>query len=206
MRAGLDLFEIGLELGLGLLPVDAELLQQLFEGRGVPVELRKLVGMGAERQRRELAVGHDRQRVDLVDRLADPLVLVERGDAAGVVADHHVGLGFLDRDLDLAVDGEGAGELALADDVAEAEAAAVVPGGIVDHLGAERLQQAGGDGDAVAVHHGVVVDHVLRHHLVDVAGRMDGGADAGDVDLSGAPGCARASHAATRSSGRSPPG
>ena len=151
-------------------------------GRGVPVQLRQLVGMGAERERGELAVGHDRQRVDLVDRLADPLVLVERGDAAGVVADHHVGLGFVDRHLDLAVDGEGAGELALADDVAEAEAAAVVPGRIVDDVGAQRLHQAGGDGDAVAVHDGVVIDHVLRHHLVDVAGRMDGRADLADVD------------------------
>ena len=98
------------------------------------------------------------------------------------MADHDVGLRLLDGYLDLAVDGEGAGEFALADDVAEAEAAAVVPGGIVDHLGAEGLQQAGGDGDAVAVQHGVVVDHVLRHHLVDVAGGVDGGADAADVD------------------------
>ena len=73
-------------------------------------------------------------------------------------------------------------ELALADDVAEAEAAAIVPGGIVDHLRAERLHQAGGDGDAIAVHHRVVIDHVLGHHLVDVAGRMDGGADFADVD------------------------
>ena len=39
-------------------------------------------------------------------------------------ADHHVGARFLDRDPDLAVDREGARELALGDDVAEAEAAA----------------------------------------------------------------------------------
>ena len=60
-------------------------------------------------------------------RFGDPLVLVEGRDAAGIVADHHVRLGFLDRDLNLAVDGERARELTLRDDVAEAKAAAVVP-------------------------------------------------------------------------------
>ena len=70
------------------------------------MQLRQLVGMRAERERRELAVGQDRQRIDLVDRLADPLVLVERGDAAGVVTDHDVGLRLLHRYLDLAIDGE----------------------------------------------------------------------------------------------------
>ena len=91
-------------------------------------------------------------------------------------------LRFLDRDLDLAVDGEGARELALGDDVAEAEAAAVVPGLVVDHLRAERWINAGRDGDAVAVEDVVVVDRVLRHHLVDVARRMDRRADGGGVD------------------------
>jgi hypothetical protein len=149
----------------------------------MPVQLRQLVGMGAKRQGGELAVGHHRKGIDLAHRLADPLVLVERGDAAGVVADHHVRFRLIHRDLDLAIDGEGPGEFALADDVAEAEAAAIVPGGIVDHLGAERLQQAGGHRDAVAVQHIVVIDHVLGHHLVDMARRVHGRADVRDVDF-----------------------
>ena len=92
------------------------------------MQLRQLVGMGTKRERGELAIRQDRQRIDLVHRLADPLVLVERGDAAGVVADHDVGLRFLHRHFDLAINGEGTGEFALPDDVAEAEAAAIVPG------------------------------------------------------------------------------
>jgi hypothetical protein len=67
--------------------------------------------------------------------LADPLVLVERRDATGVVADHHVGARFVDCVADLTVDRERARELALRDDVPEAEAATVVPRRVVDHLG-----------------------------------------------------------------------
>ena len=138
--------------------------------------------MGAADQRRELAVGQDRQVVGLAGGLADPLVLVQRRDAAGVVADHHVRPRLLHRDLHLAVDREGAGELALGNDVAEAEAAAVVPGRIVDHLGAQGADHAGRDRDPVPLQDIVVVDRVLRHHLVDVAGRVDGRADGAGVD------------------------
>ena len=72
----------------------------------MPVKLGKLVGVRAQRKGGELAVGHNRKRVNLADGLADPLVLVQRGDAAGVMADHHIGASFLDGHLDLAVDGE----------------------------------------------------------------------------------------------------
>ena len=61
--------------------------------------------------------------------------------------------------------------------MAEAEAAAIIPGRVVDDVGAERLHQAGRHGDAVAFENGIVIDRVLRHHLVDVAGRMDRRAD-----------------------------
>ena len=130
----------------------------------------------------ELAVGQDRQLHRPVAGLADPLVLVEGRDAAGVVADHDVGLGLLDGDPHLAVDREGAGELALRDDVAEAEAAAVVPGRIIDDLGAERFHDAGGHRDPVAAQDVVVVDRVLGDHLVDMAGWVDGRADMAAID------------------------
>ena len=147
------------------------------------MQLHDLERVRAAGERGELAVCHHRQLDGLAARLADPLVLVQRGDAAGVVPDHHVGVGFFDGDADLAIDRERAGELALGDDVTEAEAAAVVPGRVVDHLGAERLHDPGGHGEPVAAEDGVVVDRVLRHHLVDVARGMDGGADAAAVDL-----------------------
>ena len=206
LLAGLHLVEIGDELGLLRLPVDAELLHQRLGRRRMPVRLHDLVGMRAAHQRSELAVGENRQIDFLAHRLADPLVLVERRDAAGVVADHHVGMRLVDRDADLAVDRERAGEFALGNDVAEAEAAAVVPRRVVDHLRAERLHQPGRHRDAIAVQHGVVVDHVLRHHLVDVARRVDGGANLAAIDLLQSRDRARASRAATRSSGRPPRG
>ena len=180
--AGLDLLEIGLEFRFRRAPVDAQLLHQRL-GRGrVPVRLDDLERMGAADQRRELAVCQNGQVVVLAGGLADPLVLVQRRDAAGVVADHHVGPRLFHRDLDLAVDGEGAGELAFGNDVAEAETAAVVPGRIVDHLGAQRIHDTGRDGNPVSFQDIVVVDRVFRHHLVDMAGRMDGCADAAGVD------------------------
>ena len=146
------------------------------------MRLDDLERMGAADQRRELAVCQNGQVVVLAGGLADPLVLVQRRDAAGVVADHHVGPRLFHRDLDLAVDGEGAGELAFGNDVAEAETAAVVPGRIVDHLGAQRIHDTGRDGNPVPFQDIVVVDRVFRHHLVDMAGRMDGCADAAGVD------------------------
>ncbi len=98
------------------------------------------------------------------------------------MTDHHVGLRLFQRDPQLAVDGERARELALRDDVPEAEAAAVVPGRVIDHLGAERLEKTGGDGDAVAFEDVVVVDRVLGDHLVDMAGWVDGRADMAAID------------------------
>jgi hypothetical protein len=53
------------------------------------------------------------------------------------VRDSTSGFGLLLHDLDLALHGEGAGEVARDEDVAEAEAAAVVPGRVVAHLDAE---------------------------------------------------------------------
>ena len=99
-----------------------------------------LVGMRAADKRRELAVRQDRH-LDLgAVSLPDPLVLVHGRDAAGVVADHDVRARLLLRHLQLAVDGEGPGELAFRDDVAETETTAIVPGRIVDHLDAERVR------------------------------------------------------------------
>src|SRR3990170_3794861 len=81
LLAGLDLLEVGLELGLLRPPVDADLLHQFLDRARVPVRLHDLVGMRAACQRGELAVGHDGELVALARGLADPLVLVERGDA-----------------------------------------------------------------------------------------------------------------------------
>ena len=61
----------------------------------MPVRLDDFVGMGPARPMRgELAVGQDRQFHVLAGGLADPLVLIQRGDATGVVPDHQVGTGL----------------------------------------------------------------------------------------------------------------
>ena len=102
------------------------------------------------------------------------------------MAHHDVRLRLFHRHLDLAVDGEGAGEFPFRNNVAETKAAAIVPGGIIDHLGAHFLHDAGGYRDPVAIQHIVVVDHILGHHLVDMAGRMNGDPDIRGIDgLSG---------------------
>src|SRR5690606_3921867 len=102
----LDLFEIGLERGLLRPPIDAELLHQGFGRACMPMGLHDLVGIGATDQRGELAIGQYGQLEMLAFGLTYPLVLVERGDASSVMADHDVGPGLLHCDPDLAVDGE----------------------------------------------------------------------------------------------------
>ncbi|TQN49333.1 hypothetical protein DLNHIDIE_03381 [Acidithiobacillus thiooxidans ATCC 19377] len=114
--------------------------------------------------------------------LADPLVLVHGGDTAGVNANHDVGVGFFPGHLDLAVHGEAAGEFALGDDVPEAKATAVIPGGVVDDLGSQRLGDRGANCRAVATENAVVVNGVFRHHLVVMTGRMHGDPNIAHVD------------------------
>ena len=92
-------------------------------------------------------------------------------------------LRLFDGDLDLAVDSEGARELALGNDMAEAEAAAVVPRLVVDHLRAEPLHEPRRNRNAVSFEDLVVVDRILRHHLVHMASRMDRGANLAAIDL-----------------------
>ena len=64
----------------------------------------------------------------------------------------------------------------------ETEPATVVPGRVIDDLGAEFLHDAGGNRHAVTAKNIVIVDRVLRHHLVNVAGRVNGCPDVADVD------------------------
>jgi len=148
----------------------------------MPLQLHDLEGIGAAGQGRELHVGDNGNAVVHVVRLADPLVLVHGGDTTSIDADHYISVGFFPGDLDLAIHCKTAGELAFGNDVPKTEATAVVPGGVVDDLGAQGLGDGSTDSGTITAEYRVVVHGVFRHHLVIVAGGMVGDPDVAHVD------------------------
>ena len=98
------------------------------------------------------------------------------------MTNHHVGMSFLNRNLDLPVNRIRTGKFTFRNDMTEAETTTIIPSRIIDNLRSKRLHDSSRNRDAITIEHVIIIDHILRYHFINMAGRMDCRADIANVN------------------------